>query len=236
MNVSKKQACALAIWPLFFLTACDKLPKWNSTKPEELAEQSLAAGDYTKAVRYFEQSLDGTPETAAVHFRLALLYDTQLKDDVSALHHYRRYLRLAESGKYAADAKKAIGRIEREFAAKLGEGGLVTRAEAVRLRNENTALRQQIAELRGQKVTPAKTTEKPPVDKKGFSKVTQTREAEKAVGSETRTYTVQKGDTLASISRKFYNSSNRWKDIVDANQNQLQGRTEIYEGQVLIIP
>lgn len=236
MKLLKKQAFAVLAVPLLYFAGCDKLPKWESESPEEIAEHSAAAGDYPKAVRYFEQALDGTAETAGIHYRLALIYDTQLKEPVSALHHYRRYLRVAESGKYAADAKKAAGRVERELITRLGEGGLMTRAEAVRLRNENTTLRQQIAELRGQKAAVPKPGAKPPVDKKGFSKDPATRDAEKVVGSETRTYTVQKGDTLASISRRFYNSSNRWKDIVDANQNQLQGGTSIHEGQVLIIP
>ncbi len=217
-------------------TGCDSAPSWlpaNTQKSRQLAEQNVTVGDFPQAVRYYEACLDGTQDSADVHYHLALLYDTKLADPVSALHHYRRHLRMDPSSKWAAEVNKSISRIERSLAAKLAESGLVTRAEAARLRNENNQLREQIAALRGQPKTLASP---PPTDRQGFSKVPQTREAEQAVGKETRTYTVQRGDTLASISRKFYNTSNRWKDIVDANHNQLGGGTGIREGQVLIIP
>jgi LysM repeat protein len=218
------------------LTACDSAPSWlptNTNKSRQLAEQSLAVGDFPQAVRYYESCLDGTQASADVHYHLALIYDTKLEDPISALHHYRRHLRMDATSKWADEVNQSIGRIERSLAAKLSEGGLVTRAEAARLRNENSQLREQIAALRGQ---PKQKATPPPTDRKGFSKVPETRQAEQAVGQETRTYTVQKGDTLASISRKFYNTSGRWKDIVDANHNQLGGGTGIREGQVLIIP
>lgn len=224
--------------PVFLcLTGCDSLPQfpqWGSQKSRQLAEQSMAVGDFPQAVRYYETCLDGTEGTADVHYHLALIYDSKLNDPVSALHHYRRHLRMDPSSKFAGEVGQSISRIERSLAAKLNEGGLVPRSEAVRLRNENNQLREQIAALRGKPKTPA--TQQPPTDPKGFSKVPQTRQAEQVVGSETRTYTVKKGDTLASISRQFYKNSNRWKDIVDANHNQLGGGTGIREGQVLIIP
>jgi nucleoid-associated protein YgaU len=82
----------------------------------------------------------------------------------------------------------------------------------------------------------AKDAAKPARDAKGFSTNATTAAAEHAVGKETRTYTVQKGDTLASIARKFYKSAQRYKDIQDANQNLLQGGVDLKVGQVLIIP
>jgi len=224
-----------ALIPLFF-SGCDQITDWQGTRPDVLAEQAAAQRDYPQAVRFYESALDGTSGTAEVHFRLAIIYDAHLNDPVSALHHYRRFNRMSSDQSKKGEVGTSIARLEREMVARLGEGGLVTRAEAVRLRNENSTLRQQIAALRGQKVPPAATAVKPSVDAQGFSTVPQTRVAEQVVGEETRTYTVQRGDTLAAISRKFYNTSNRWKDIVDANHNQLQGGTAIREGQVLIIP
>ena len=51
-----------------------------------------------------------------------------------------------------------------------------------------------------------------------------------------KTYVVQHGDTLASISRKFYKNSGRWKDIQDANFNSLSGTVKLKQGMTLIIP
>lgn len=218
-----------------FLTGCDKMSKFQGPNAKELGEKAVSAGDFPRAVNFYEAALDGTPDTANIHYRLAILYDNQMKDPVAAIHHYRRFMLLSESKDKHGEIEQSISRLQRGVATRLGEGGLVSRAEAVNLRNDNNTLRQQLAALRGDKKNP-NSTGKPPVDAKGFSKVTKTREVEKAVGSETRTHTVKKGETLASIARKYYKTSNRWQDIVDANQNQMQGSSSVREGQVLIIP
>ena len=61
-------------------------------------------------------------------------------------------------------------------------------------------------------------------------------EAEKAAKGKVRTYVVQSGETLASISKKFYQTPSRWKDILDANQNQLTNPDELKVGQTIILP
>jgi len=235
----KTQAAFLAVAIIFLFPACDQLPQLPTGpgKSKDLADQAAAAGDYPKAVRLYEQALDGTNKTAEIHYLLAIVYDSRLNDPVSALHHYRRYLRMEAEQRRAEEVSRSIARIERDLATRLG-GGLVTKSEAVRLRNENTELRKQLAQARGVKAPPpaAASASKPPVDARGFSTVPATKAAEAAVGSETRTYTVQRGDTLAAISRRFFKTPQRWKDIADANHNQLQGTTNIREGMVLIIP
>lgn len=61
-------------------------------------------------------------------------------------------------------------------------------------------------------------------------------EAEKAAKNKVRTYVVQPGDTLVLISKKFYQTPSRWKDILDANQNQLSNPDELKAGQTIILP
>lgn len=61
-------------------------------------------------------------------------------------------------------------------------------------------------------------------------------EAEKAAKGKVRTYIVQTGDTLVSISKKFYQTPSRWRDILDANQNQLSNPDELKSGQTIILP
>lgn len=60
--------------------------------------------------------------------------------------------------------------------------------------------------------------------------------AEKEAKGKIRTYVVQPGDTFASIARKFYQTSSRWKDIFDANQNQISNPDELKAGQTIILP
>ncbi len=49
-------------------------------------------------------------------------------------------------------------------------------------------------------------------------------------------YTVQEGDTLRSISQKFYGTIFKWRLIYEANYDSMVGPDMIYVGQVLLIP
>ena len=54
--------------------------------------------------------------------------------------------------------------------------------------------------------------------------------------SATRTYTVAKGDTLSHIAKHFYGKTSRWREVFEANRDQLDDPDRIYPGQVLKIP
>ncbi|MBX3700465.1 MAG: LysM peptidoglycan-binding domain-containing protein [Dokdonella sp.] len=51
-----------------------------------------------------------------------------------------------------------------------------------------------------------------------------------------QTYTVVKGDTLSKIAKHFYGNANRWREIFEANRDQLSNPDLIKPGQVLAIP
>ena len=52
----------------------------------------------------------------------------------------------------------------------------------------------------------------------------------------TLSYTVQSGDTLSAIAKKFLGSANEYMDIFNANRDQLTDPDKIKPGQVLKIP
>lgn len=49
-------------------------------------------------------------------------------------------------------------------------------------------------------------------------------------------YTVQGGDSLSRIAQRIYGDGNRWRDIYNANRDQISDPDRIYPGQVLVIP
>ena len=51
-----------------------------------------------------------------------------------------------------------------------------------------------------------------------------------------KTYVVAEGDTLTKISRKFYGSSGRWADILNANKDTLKDEKSLVVGSTLKIP
>ena len=211
----RKIAGFLLVAGALALGGCDQVFQKRETRALEQAEKKRAAGEFQSALALYEQALDGTSKTAEVHYSMAMIYDEKVKDPAGALHHFHRYLELAPDGKHAKDAKNFVRQDEFKLGTTLSKGALLTQEDAARLKNENLELRRQIVELRAPKPTPGP-GQKP------------------APGS--RTYTVQKGDTLASISRKFFKNASHAKDIQDANHNALGGTNKIKPGQTLIIP
>lgn len=51
-----------------------------------------------------------------------------------------------------------------------------------------------------------------------------------------QTYTVQSGDTLSHIAKRFYGKAEQWQPIFEANRDQLDDPDLIQPGQVLKIP
>ena len=49
-------------------------------------------------------------------------------------------------------------------------------------------------------------------------------------------YTVQPGDTLSSISKRFYGTSNRWRQIFKANRDRLASPESLSQGQTIRLP
>lgn len=57
-----------------------------------------------------------------------------------------------------------------------------------------------------------------------------------AISVKTKSYTVQKGDTLSAISAKMYNSSKEVERIIDANRDIIKDKNRIKPGMILVIP
>ncbi|MFH0980682.1 MAG: LysM peptidoglycan-binding domain-containing protein [Planctomycetota bacterium] len=58
-----------------------------------------------------------------------------------------------------------------------------------------------------------------------------------AASATSRTHQVAKGDTLYSIAKRYYNDGRRWKEIYEANRDQLPTpESPLRVGQVLRIP
>jgi LysM repeat protein len=185
------------------------------------AENKSAQGDFERAVNLYEAALDDSPRGAEVHYKLALLYDDKLNDPVGALHHFKRYLALSPNGPHSKDVNNSIKRDEIAALTTLSGDSAITRTEAARLRNENLTLHKQLEERAATRTAFEK------------SQVNDRKAGSKKAG---QTYVVQSGDTLFSISRKFYKSSKRWKAILEANKKAIRDPKDLTVGQTLVIP
>ncbi len=217
----KRIACLAAA--CLALAGCDQLFQDKAAQGAEEAQKKANEGNYAAAILAYESALDGSPKSADIHFRLGLIYDDKLKEPVSAVHHFQRYLDLAPKGSHAKDARNFIKEDELKLVTSMSKGALMTQEESARLKNENLQLRKQLNELRATRTAAVKGG-------------TPGEPVQKPIPPGAKTYVVQQGDTLASISRKFYKKSGRWKDIQDANFNELNGTVKLKSGMTLIIP
>jgi LysM repeat protein len=216
---------SLSIFVACAFTGCDRLMSSRYAQLVQDADGKSAQGDFERAINLYEAALDDSPRCAEIHYKLALLYDDKMNDPLSALHHFRRYLALSPNGSHANDVKNSMKRDEVAVLTTLSGDSVVTRAEAARLRNENLNLK----ELEARAGTLRSGSEK---SKAGDA--SSTKNASKKSGG--RTYIVQSGDTLASISRKFYKSPRRWEAILNANKESIHNPENLKVGQTLIIP
>ncbi len=216
----------LALCGGLILIGCDRMITPRDTQIVKDADAKSSQGEFLGAINLYERALNGTSETADIHYKLGLLYDDKMNDPLDALHHFKRYVALRPTGSHAAEVKGFIKRDETALLTSLSGDSVVTQAEAARLRNENLSLRKQIEE---------RTPKARAADDK-----TQPRNARAEKGAVTKaggqTYVVENGDTLVSISRKFYKSSTRWKKIRDANKSTIDDPSKLKPGQTLIIP
>jgi tetratricopeptide (TPR) repeat protein len=204
------------------LAGCDRVGNSRYAQLMQDAENKSVQGDFERAVNLYEAALDDSPRGAEVHYKLALLYDDKLNDPVSALHHFKRYLALTPNGPHAKDVKDSIKRDEIAALTALSGDSVITRAEAARLRNENLTLHKQLEERAASRTALEKL------------EATDARKAGSNKGGQT--YVVQSGDTLFSISRKFYKSPKRWKTILEANRKSIRNPKDLTVGQTIVIP
>lgn len=216
----------LSVLSALGFVACDRVMTSRYTQLVQDADGKSAQGDFARAINLYEAALDDSPRCAEIHYKLALLYDDKLNDPISALHHFKRYLALSPNGSHASDVKNSIKRDEVAALTILSGDSVVPRAEAARLRNENLNLHKEL-EARS-------ATFRSAPDKSRARDLKPGKTASTKSGG--RTYIVQSGDTLASISRKFYKSSARWEKILNANKESIHNPENLKVGQSLVIP
>jgi len=112
---------ACVVWLAVALSGCT--PSGRSPLSEEkephfvLGKGRVNAMDFLGAIEAFEQSLEANPHSAAAHFELGWLYDEKESDPVSAIYHYRQYLKLCPKADNAEVITQRIYTCKQQLAA-----------------------------------------------------------------------------------------------------------------------
>jgi tetratricopeptide (TPR) repeat protein len=213
------------------LAGCDRLFEQKGEDALNMAREKEKEGDYREAIRWYEASLDGTEKTAEAHYSMALIFDDKLENPVAALDNFRRYIELAPNGEHVTDAKSFAEQDEFKLVNTLSKGNFMPQQDAARLKNQNFELMKELNDTR-QQLTDLRAMAKESPGKGGHAE----DPVQRPIPAGARTYRVEPGDTLRSISRLFYKTPGRWQDIQDANFGPMDGTVKLKVGMNLMIP
>lgn len=214
---------------LFSFTGCEQVVRKHDVKLLQDAAAANTRGDYVAALNLYEAALDDSTASADTHFQMALICETKLHDPLAALFHYRRCDHVYPRGPHAGEARKSCARLEPMVVSALSKENMLSKTDAVILKNEAQVLRKQILQLKAQLAAVPR-----PVADKNAKNSQPDPELLKKMGG--RTYVVEPGDTLEKISRKLYKNKGRIQDLADANINNLPNPKKLQVGQTLIVP
>src|ERR1700730_7623395 len=124
------QSFVVSLSIVLLLSDCERMVTPRNAQLIKEADAKADQGDYLWAINLYEAALDGTPQSAETHYKLALLYDDKMNDPLHAIHHFKRYLTLNEAGKHAEEVRGFIKRDEIALATNLSGDSVLTRSEA----------------------------------------------------------------------------------------------------------
>src|SRR3954464_4564152 len=76
----------LSVFLFVFFASCNRMATPPAKQILKDAEAKAGGGESLPAVRLSEGALEGTAESADIHYRVALLYDGKMNDPLNALH------------------------------------------------------------------------------------------------------------------------------------------------------
>ena len=180
----------------------------------------------------YQRALDKKPGLARAHLELGAIYDQNQQDYVRAVYHYERYLELQPTAEKKELVQELIRHARLSFATSLPERPNEAVREIAKLKQEVTALQQELARVRGVPTPPPAAPTRSAIPTAAPSTPAPTA-ADNIV---METYVVVSGDTLSRIAAKVYGDSKRWPEILQANRSQLPTEQSVKVGQVLQIP
>lgn len=187
---------------------------------------SEALGQFLGVIRRYETS----PRS---HLCAGRIYLEVYNDPVYAIYHFREFLLQSIDAREKAIVTQLIDTAKKKFIKDMPgsnsslDPNLDIIDVAKRLREENVSLRGMVKELRER--CSALESKKSTV-----YRAVASEQRSPVVGK--RKYVVQPGDTLSTISKKYYGSANFWKKIFEANQDQIPYPNALTVGQEIIIP
>lgn len=245
-----------------FMAGCTQDPTGVISEQEETAfrrgKQRLREGRPDEALQSFLSVIEHRQFAPESHLEAGLLYLNRFREPVLAIYHFNEYLRMKPNTEQAERVRALIITAKKEFARSLPAAPFGEEVDKLDLkelldktRGENESLKAELMKTR-EEVERYKTLEEARVTlakelpgPNGTGGVDLATHSGRPTGASeeafagtvpARQYTVQAGDTLSTIAKKFYGASSRWKEIAEANKKTLPNPKHLKLGQVILIP
>lgn len=232
-------------------------------KQYQLAKRYQSEGRTEDALSAFLRVIDARRDAPESHLEAGYIYLQAMKDPVRAIYHFERYLQFKPQSPQAPQVRQLVETAQKEFARQLpaqpyqGELDRIDLMELVKhMKTENASLKRDLAQAETrlkqlqnvvadsgtQRVTGNLSGQQPrtsqPLASERVQRPSPTQPSPQVVDPTTvpRSYTVQSGDSLSTISRRFYGTPSRWIDIYQANRDRLSSENALRVGQTLRIP
>jgi tetratricopeptide (TPR) repeat protein len=255
-------ALVASLFSLLVFSACApsgvEIVSETDEKQYQLAKDYQSQGRTEEALSAFMRVIDARRDAPESHFEAGYIYLHAMKNPLRANYHFERYLQFKPQSPQAPQVRQLIETAQKEFARQLpaqpykGELDRIDLMELVKsLKLENDSLKRdlvaaqkrvkQLENVLGEarRVPTAQTSiVAPPVRPSRQPQATPAPApaASPDPTSVPRSYTVQSGDSLSSISRKVYGTPSRWIDIYQANRDRLSSENALRVGQDIRIP
>ena len=216
-------------------------------------------GNHSEALSAFLKVIARREEAADSHLEAGRIFLNHIKDPISAIYHFRKYLEIRPDSVQAGLVRQLINTSKKEFARTLAGHPFendIDRLDLLELVNQlkldNRRMREQLAASAGvamRAVNGMAGEESQTLGEDSLPESAQTYAGSNeqapaapsgvaANNAETRptTYIIQPGDNLSKISAKVYGSPGRWREIFQANQDKLANPNDLRVGVELRIP
>lgn len=256
-----KASLVLALLGLSIFSGCApsgvEVVSETDEKQFQLGQDFKNEGRIEEALSAFLRVIDARRDAPESHLEAGYIYLRTMKDPIRAIYHFDRFLQFRPHSPQATQVRQLIETAQKEFARQLpaqpyqGELDRIDLMELVKtLKLENDSLKRDLVaaekRLSALSTQPTARVEAPsaPVVRQNLAPVPQIQTQQTPTpaapqpdpASVPRTYTVQSGDSLSSISNKFYGTPSRWIDVYQANRDRLASENALRVGQELRIP
>ncbi|MDR1414119.1 MAG: LysM peptidoglycan-binding domain-containing protein [Puniceicoccales bacterium] len=241
-NVRFFLICQIYTAIFLLLAGCRENPLALSTTSETSDRNFIRAVEcvrneaYDDAIAYLNSVIESrkiAPESSLLQ---GTIYLDKKNDPISAIYFLRKYVRESGDAGQKKIAEQLIDTAKKEFLKTLPAYNGVGRSEAElievarTLKNQNTVLQNQMAMYR-QKISDCEAKISILLSRGNFEQAT--------IDTKNKNITlhvVQDGETLSSISSKFYGTPHAWQKIFEANNSLLKDPKDLKAGQKLLIP